>query len=62
MKFKKGVSINTSEFWYDLTDGGYIKPENLLEDPEEAKKVNEAIKLLMKFELESRIQGVQEEM
>lgn len=49
MKFKKEIEqIYTSDFWYDLTDGGYIKPELLLED-EDAKKVQEAIDLLMEF-------------
>ena len=31
MKFKKDAEITTSDFWYDLFDGGYIKPENLLQ-------------------------------
>ena len=49
MKFKKDVeSVATDNFWYDLTDGGYIKPEKFLEE-EDAKKVNEAVDLLREF-------------
>lgn len=39
--------IYTSDFWYDLTDGGYIKPENILTDTLKAEKLNAAIELLM---------------
>lgn len=61
MRFKKGQSVYTSDFWYDLTDGGYIRPEELLEDPKEAEKVNDAIETLRKFRDEARDAGVIEE-
>lgn len=38
----------TDNFWYDLFDGGYIKPETFLED-ESAKKVKEAILVLEEY-------------
>lgn len=38
----------TSDFWYDFFEGGYIKPENYLIE-EDAKKVEEARKLLIGF-------------
>ena len=60
LKFKKDAHIVTSDFWYDITDGGYIKPESLLEDPNEAKAVNEAISLLRKFFEEAESQEVLE--
>lgn len=47
--FKKGASVRTSEFWYDLTDGGYIRPEELLDDAEQVRQVNGAIALLRAF-------------
>ena len=50
MKIKKGLEISTGEFWYDLTDGGYIKPEEICENKEDAQKVNEAIKIIRDFE------------
>jgi flagellar motility protein MotE (MotC chaperone) len=49
MKFKKDAEVTTSDFWYDLFDGGYIKPHKLLEDKSEADKVEEAMKTLEKF-------------
>ncbi len=50
MKIKQGAEASTSDFWYDLTSGGYLKPSELLEDPEVAKKVEEAVKLVQEFE------------
>jgi hypothetical protein len=49
-KFKKDVSVYTEEFWYDLTDGGYIIPEEILEDDEQIKELNKAIELVLSFE------------
>ncbi len=37
-------------FWYDITEGGYIKPEKILADKEELKEVLRAIKFLYSFE------------
>ena len=48
--FKEGVEIYTEEFWYDLTDGGYIKPENVLADEEQISKLQAAIDLVRSFE------------
>lgn len=39
-------------FWYDITDGGYFKPEEALSDPEQIKKVEEAVILLKSLEEE----------
>lgn len=44
--------IVTDDFWYDLTDGGYIKPEDVLEYQQDIYNVNEALKVLMKFKRE----------
>lgn len=49
MKWKENAEIVTSDFWYDLTAGGYIKPKDLLEDDEDIKRVEEAIKVLKEF-------------
>lgn len=49
MKFKKDVEpLFTTDLYYDLFDGGYIKPSELLE-PEDADKVNDAIKIIEQF-------------
>lgn len=50
MKIKPGAKASSSDFWYDLTRGGYLKPSELLEDPEVAKKVQEAVDLVEQFE------------
>ena len=39
-------------FWYDITDGGYFKPEEALSDKEQIKKVNEAVELLKQLKSE----------
>ncbi len=49
MNWKKNVKIVTSDFWYDLVDGGYIKPSELLEDKNEVDRIEEAIKTLRSF-------------
>jgi len=48
--FKEDVEVFTEEFWYDLTDGGYIKPENVLADKEQIAKLQAAIDLVRSFE------------
>lgn len=37
-------------FWYDLTDGGYIRPDELIDDKDQLKKVLEAIQMLRSLE------------
>ena len=62
MKFKKSAKIVTDDFYYDLTDGGYIKPEKLLENKSDADKVLEAIKVLEDFKRSAEDQDVIEYM
>ncbi len=50
-EFKKDCrSVNLDEFWYDLTDGGYIDPSELLENKEQIKKLQDAIELVESFQ------------
>lgn len=51
-KFKKNVEPQGSSdgFWYDITDGGYITPEELLDDPMQLSQLQEAVKLVKSFE------------
>ena len=37
-------------FWYDLTSGGYINPEEVLADEKQLEELNKAIKLVADFE------------
>ena len=50
MKIKEGCKVSTSDFWYDITDGGYLNPDEMLENPEDAKRVKDAIAVLEEFE------------
>ena len=50
MVIKKGLEIGTDDFWYDLTDGGYLKPNEICKNSEDAAKVNEAIAIIRDFE------------
>lgn len=50
-KFKEDVTmVYTDDFWYDLTDGGYLKPEEILAVEEQAIKLREAIDLVHSFQ------------
>ena len=49
MKFKQGVEITTDDFWYDLFEGGYIKPDEILERSPDITKVENAIELIKRF-------------
>ena len=43
-----GDIVFSGEPYYDLFDGGYIKPENILQ-AEDAKRVNDAVALISLF-------------
>lgn len=46
-KYKTKEPIGTSNgFWYDISDGGYIIPADVLVDQEKAAKLQAAIDLL----------------
>lgn len=42
-------AIWTSDLYYDLFEGGYIKPEDLLENEEDIDKVKQAILTINEF-------------
>ena len=59
MEFKENAEIiDTSDFWYDLFDGGYIEPEKLLINEEDIEKINNAIKILKRFNIELENKGL----
>jgi hypothetical protein len=63
MEFKKDVDpIATSDFWYDLTDGGYIRAEDFLANESDIKTVREAILVLEEFKATLENAGLIEEM
>ena len=59
MKLKKGLENSTSDFYYDLTKGGFLNPSEMCENTDDAKKVKEAIAILEDFEqsCEDQIDG-----
>jgi hypothetical protein len=63
MKFKKMKhQLYTDDFWYDLTDGGYIHPKDILEDQKDIDKINNALSLIERFKSECFHEGIIEEM
>ncbi len=40
---------SSDDDWYALHSGGYIKPEEVLKDPEQIRKVREAEEVLASF-------------
>ena len=50
--FKKNAKPqgSSSGFWFDITDGGYIKPDLLLENRAQIEKLNWAIEVVKSFE------------
>lgn len=63
MKFKKFTEddiVCSSEPYYDIFDGGYICPFSLLEDEQEARKVQDAINLVELFLSQAESAGVVE--
>lgn len=50
MKIKKGLKISSGDFWYDLTDGGYLNPRKICANAEDADKVNAAIQVIRDFQ------------
>lgn len=58
MKFKKVEEpVVTSDFLYDLFDGGYINPADMLEKPRDVKRVEEAIATINVFLTEASAAG-----
>jgi hypothetical protein len=60
MKLKKDAGVTTGDFWYDLFDGGYIVPEDLLENSDDIALVNNAIEVLKDFR--ESLEEIMEEM
>lgn len=50
MKIKKGLTVSTDEFWYDLTDGGYLRPEKICNFMSDARRVIQAIAVIRDFQ------------
>jgi hypothetical protein len=62
-KFKEDAEAQGSSagFWYDVTDGGYINPAEVLADEDQIAKVNAAVKTLKSFEQALEANGLIQE-
>lgn len=56
MNIKPNLQITTDDFWYGLVDGGYIKPEEILEDDVDIDAVLNAVKILKRFRTACELQ------
>ena len=50
IKIKEDLDISSNDFWYDLSKGGYLNPDEICENPSDARRIKEAVKLIMAFE------------
>jgi hypothetical protein len=50
IKIKEGCTATTTDFWYDLTDGGYLVPDKICESPKDAERVNKAVAIVLEFQ------------
>jgi len=50
MELKKGLEITSSDFWYDLIEGGYLNPEEICKNKKDAEKVLQAIEIIKDFQ------------
>lgn len=59
MKIKSSLEISTGDFWYDLTDGGYLNPNEICANKKDAEKVKQAIEVIRDFQnsCEEQIEG-----
>lgn len=46
---EEGIDVSTDDFYYDLFEGGYLKPEELLMWQGDIDKVKDAIEIIKKF-------------
>ena len=49
MKIKKELQISSSDPYYDLSEGGYLNPDEICENSEDATRVKEAVKVIQDF-------------
>ena len=59
MKLKENLEISTTDFWYDLIDGGYLNPYDICASMGEAEGIDNAVQLLKEFQnsCEAQIEG-----
>jgi hypothetical protein len=51
MKVNKDCGASSGDFWYDLTDGGYLDPDKICSDPSDAQRVKDAVRIVKEFQM-----------
>jgi len=49
MKMNPDKNPYSLDFWYDLTDGGYLDPDELCADKADAERVKAAVHVLQEY-------------
>lgn len=59
MQVNKECGASSSDFWYDLTDGGYLDPNKICTKQEDAERVIAAVFIVKEFQTscEEQIEG-----
>lgn len=59
MKIKEGCTASTDDFFYDLFDGGYLDPSEILEFEDDIDMIQESIQTIQDFRraCEDNIEG-----
>ncbi len=59
MKIKEGYDASTSDFFYDLFNGGYLNPLEICESEKDARRVINAMEVIKDFfnSCEEQIEG-----
>ena len=55
MKIKKGLDLTTDDFFYDLFEG-YLDPDKICQNREDAKSVWKAMKIIEDFKLSCELE------
>ena len=59
MQINKKCGASSGDFWYDLTDGGYLDPNEICKKEEDAEHVIAAVTIIKEFQTscEEQIEG-----
>ncbi len=50
MEINKRCKVSSGDFWYDLTDGGYLDVYKICKNKEDAERVKNAIEVVKEFQ------------
>jgi hypothetical protein len=50
MRVNKDCGASSGDFWYDLSEGGYLNPDVICSDKDDAKRVKDAVAVIKDFQ------------